>query len=195
MTLNSGYRTVRQVLADLLALRQTNRLLRIDFPRASPPDGTLLVINRLHAVESMSKDYGYTLELLSDRPDLPLDQLLGVMVSVSLIREDGSIRYFSGHVFSFRFVKNDSGFCFYEMTLRPWLAFLRHRRNCRLFNGLEVRTQASEIFARYPVADWQVATIDNDSRMNDACQFDESDYNYVHRRFESRGWHYRYTHR
>lgn len=195
MTLNSSYRTVRQVLADLLALRQTNRLLRIDFPRAGPPAGTLLVINRLHAVESMSKDYGYTLELLSDRPDLPLDQLLGVMVTVSLIRDDGSIRYFSGHVFSFRFVKNDSGFCFYEMTLRPWLAFLRYRRNCRLFNGLEVRTQASEIFARYPVADWQVGTVDNDCRMTDACQFDESDYNYVHRRFESRGWHYRYSHR
>lgn len=195
MTLNSTYRTVRQVLMDFLAMRQTNRLLRIEFPRTGPSPDTLLVINRLHGVESLSRDYVYTLELLSDRPDIQLDSLLGVMVCVSLIRQDGSVRYFNGHVFHVRFVRNDSGFCLYEMTLRPWLAFLRHRRNCCLFNGLSIVAQAGEIFAKYPAADWTLENIENDLRMLDACQFDETDYNYVHRRFESRGWYYRYSHR
>ena len=133
-------------------MRQATRLLRIDFPRGGPASDTLLVINRLHAVESMSRDFIYTLELLSDRPDLPLRQLLGVMVTVSLIREDGTVRYFNGYVFAFQFVRNDSGFCYYEMRLRPWLAFLRHRRNCRLFDNLDIVSQTEKIFAHYPPA-------------------------------------------
>lgn len=195
MTLDKSHRTIRQALLDFLAMRQTNRLLRIEFVRTGPPAGTLLVINRLHAIESLSRDFIYTLELLSDRPDLPLHELLGAMVTVSLIREDGTARYFNGHVFNFRFVKNDSGFCFYEMTLRPWLAFLRHRQNCCLFNGLNVQSQADAIFSHYPGVDWKTSNLGDDARMMDACQFDESDYNYVHRRFELRGWHYRYSHR
>lgn len=31
--------------------------------------------------------------------------------------------------------------------------------------------------------------------MTDACQFDESDHNYLHRRREALGWHYRHEHR
>jgi type VI secretion system secreted protein VgrG len=31
--------------------------------------------------------------------------------------------------------------------------------------------------------------------MTEACQFDETDYNYLHRRWEAKGWHYRYEHR
>lgn len=195
MTLNNTHRTVRQVLMHFLAMRQTNRLLRIDFPRAQPLPETLLVINRLHAVESMSRDFVYTLELLSDRPDIPVQKLLGVMITVSLIREDGTVRYFNGHVFNVRFVRNDGGFCFYELTLRPWLAFLRHRRNCCLFNELSVQSQAEAIFKHYTVADRAFSNLGEDAVMADACQFDESDYNYLHRRFESRGWHYRYSHR
>ena len=122
-------RSVRAVLLDFLKLRQTNRLLRLDFPRNDAPPDTLLVANRLHALEALSRDFVYTVEVLSDCPDIPLKSLMAKMATVSLTREDGSTRYFNGYVSTFRFVKNDNGFCFYEMTLTPWLVFLRHRRN------------------------------------------------------------------
>ena len=179
-------RSVRAVLLDFLKLRQTTRLLRLEFPRNDAPPDTLLVANRLHALEALSRDFVYTVEVLSDRPDIPLKSLMAKMATVSFTREDSSTRYFNGYVSTFRFVKNDSGFCFYEMTLTPWLAFLRHRRNCCLFNGLSVQSQANEILGHYWMADWQVSNLGDDD-MTDACQFDESDYNYVHRRFKARG--------
>ena len=195
MPLSEGIRTVRDRLAELVALRQTNRLLRLDFPRNDGPAGAMLVANRLHAVESLSRDYVYTVEAISDRPDIVLADVLGRMVTVSLVRDDGSVRYFNGYVFSFQFIRNDGGFCFYEMTLMPWLACLRHRRNCSLFSETSIKTQLLEILARYPEADWKTSKLGDDPRMSDACQFDESDYNYIHRRIESMGWLYRYMHR
>ncbi len=185
----------RDALLALLSARQNTRLLRLSFPGDDGPPDTLLVANRLHAVERLSRDFVFTVEALSDKADIAQTDMMGKLVTVALVREDGSMRYFNGHVFTFRFVKNDAGICFYEIVLLPWLAFLRHRRNSCLFNGMSLEGQADAIFASYPMRNWKVSHLGADAPMTDACQFDETDYNYLHRRFEAKGWHYRYSHR
>ncbi|MDC6256490.1 contractile injection system protein, VgrG/Pvc8 family [Ralstonia solanacearum] len=115
--------------------RQNKRLLRLSFPRNDGPAGALMVANRLEAYEGLSRDFQFTVEILSDNPDIELKDVLGKMVTVELVRDDGSQRYFNGYVFDFRFVKNDAGFSYYDMVLLPWLAFLRYRRDNYLFHG------------------------------------------------------------
>ncbi len=175
--------------------RQNKRLLRLTFPHNDSPAGALMVANRLEAYEGLSRDFQFTVEILSDNPDIALKDVMGKMVTVELVRDDGSLRYFNGYVFDFRFVKNDAGFSYYDMVLLPWLAFLRYRRDNYLFHGKSVEDQTDVIFDDYDVRDWKTKALGSDAPMTDACQFDESDYNYLHRRWEARGWLYWYEHR
>ncbi|AXV82001.1 type VI secretion system Vgr family protein [Ralstonia solanacearum] len=175
--------------------RQNKRLLRLSFPRDDAPAGALMVANRLEAYEGLSRDFQFTVEILSDNPGIALKDVMGKMVTVELVREDGSVRDFNGYVFDFRFVKNDAGFAYYDMVLLPWLAFLRYRRDNYLFHGKSVEDQTDIIFDDYEVRDWKTKALGDDAPMTDACQYDESDYNYLHRRWEAKGWHYWYEHR
>ena len=57
--------TILQRLHDLINARQHNRILRLSFPNNDGP-ACELVVNRLSAVEGLSRDFQFTLELLSD---------------------------------------------------------------------------------------------------------------------------------
>lgn len=185
----------RKALQALLhAHRQTNRLLRLTFPRDDDP-ASLLVADTLDAVEGVSRDFEYKVGVLSDAPDIALKDVLGKMVTLELVHDDGTVRYFNGYVFDFRFIRNDAGFSFYAMVLRPWLAFLAYRQDNALFHGQTVEAQTAALFGRYAQRDWKTLSLGEDPPMTDACQWDESDYNYLHRRWEARGWHYHYEHR
>lgn len=174
--------------------RQHNQLIKLHFPRNDGPDATL-VANRLDAVETLSADFQFTVEVLSNDPRIPLKSVLGKLVTVELTRERGEPRYFSGYVFEFRFVAIEGGLAQYDMVLLPWLAFLRLRKDNHIFHGMTVREQTVSIFSDYDTTDWKQLALGTDPVMTDAVQFDESDYNYLHRRWEALGWHYWYEHR
>ena len=113
---------------------QHDRLLRMHFPRDDGPDSILLP-NRLSAHEEVSRCFRFEVELLSDYAQIPLKAMMGRMVTISLVREDGSLRYFNGYVTEFRFARTDGGFAFYHMVLEPWLAFAKLRKDNVSFHG------------------------------------------------------------
>jgi type VI secretion system secreted protein VgrG len=181
-------------LQELIGHRQTNRILRLTFPHGDGPPAQLLP-QRLHAAEALSRDFECTVELLSDDASLTLKDLIGRLLCVELVREDGSLRHFSGYVFAFRLVRTDGGVAFYEAVLAPWLAYLKLRKNNYLFHGKTLRQQTEAIFADYgALPSWDCRVAGEDLPMTDACQFDESDHNYLHRRWEVAGWSYWYEH-
>lgn len=194
ITTEPGIDKALRSIYELSQGRQHNRILRLSFPRNDGPDSQLLV-NQLHAVESMSRDFEFTVELLSDDASLPLKDMQGKLLSVELVRGDGSLRYFTGYVFSFSRKKSDGSITFYEAKLGPWLKYLSLRKDNYLFHGKTLREQTESIFADYSACsnwDWRVAG--EDSVITDACQFDETDFNYLSRRWESAGWLYWYEH-
>ncbi|NIA01036.1 hypothetical protein, partial [Massilia sp. CCM 8734] len=69
--------------------RQNNRLLRLNFPSGGPAS---LVANRIDAVEGLSRDFHFTVECLSDDPNIALKDVQGKMATVELVREDNSKR-------------------------------------------------------------------------------------------------------
>lgn len=183
---------------NLLALaqqRQHNRILRLSFPHNDGPDA-LLLANRIDADEAMSRDFTFVVEVLADDANIALKDVQGKMVSIELVRGDGSLRYFNGYVFAFKLQKTDGGVVFYEMTLKPWLAYLSLRKDNYLFHGKTLQQQSELIFADYGShADWRSQIAGVDAPMTMACQFDEDDHNYLHRRWEAAGWFYWYEHR
>jgi type VI secretion system secreted protein VgrG len=181
-------------LQELLIDRQHARILRLTFPHDDGPASELLV-NKLEADEGLSRDFEFTVELLSNDAALDLKDLQGKLLSVELVRQDGEIRYFTGYVFSFRFVKTDGNVAFYEASLGPWLKYLDLRKNCFLFHDATLYDQTRRIFSDYQAhPDWVYRGRDDDLAMTEACQFNESDYNYLSRRWEAAGWHYTYEH-
>ncbi|CAH0145544.1 Actin cross-linking toxin VgrG1 [Massilia sp. Bi118] len=179
---------------DLIYGRQYNRILRLSFPDNDAP-AAQFVVSKIDATESLSRDFEFTVELLSDEAGVALKEMQGKLLNIELVRKDGSLRYFSGYVFSFGRRHSDGGITFYEAKLGPWLKFLSLRKDNYLFHNKTLREQTEIIFRDYgiyPQWDWRVTG--DDAAMTDACQFDESDFNYLSRRWEAAGWYYWYEH-
>jgi type VI secretion system secreted protein VgrG len=184
----------RRSIHDFVYGRQFNRILRLSFPHNDAPVSQF-VVNKIDASESLSKDFEFTVELLSDTASVALKTMQGKLLSIEMVRQDGSLRYFSGYVFSFRRLHSDGGITFYEAKLGPWLKFLSLRKDNYLFHNKTLREQSESIFRDYgthPQWDWWVTG--DDPAMTDACQSDETDFNYLSRRWEAAGWYYWYEH-
>ncbi|MFJ1468763.1 type VI secretion system Vgr family protein [Massilia orientalis] len=173
---------------------QHDRLMRLDFPRNDGPDRILLP-NRLKAHEEVSRCFRFEVELLSDDTRIPLKAMMARMVTISLVREDGSLRYFNGYVTEFRFLRTDGGFAFYHMVLEPWLAFAKLRKDNRSFLGKSVIEITELTCAHYRQNDWNPVIVGEYPRLTCANQYNETDYNHLHRRWEEIGLHYYYEHR
>lgn len=180
-------------LSDLVAGRQHNRILRLSFPNNDGPYCEF-VVNELTAYESVSRDFEYTIEILSNNPSIALKEIQGKLVSVELVQNGGTLRYFTGYVFEFR-LKRAENISFYEAKLGPWMKYLSLRKDCYIFHDANVYQQTSSVFDDYATnAVWQARLYGEDPPMTDAFQFEETDHNYVSRRWEAAGMHYYYEH-
>lgn len=181
-------------LQALLEAHQRTRLLRLSFPMDDAPQAKLMV-NRFVGTEYLSRDFEFKVELLSDDARIELEAMHGKLLCVSLVQADGSLRPFTGYVASFKLVKTDGGVAFYEAVLKPWLAYTRLRLNNRLFHARSLREQAETIFAGYdglPAWEWEVAG--EQPQLTMTTQWDETDHNYLCRRWEAAGYSYWYEH-
>jgi type VI secretion system secreted protein VgrG len=180
-------------LAELVKARQHQRILRLNFPNNDGPPCEF-VAEKLEACEGMARDFLYTVEILSDRPNIALKDIHGKLISIELVQKHGTLRYFTGYCFSFRLVKAEN-IAHYEARLGPWLQYLHYRQDCYLFHNATLRDQADSILRDYGVlAAWAWQVRGDDPPMTDACQFNESDHNYLHRRWEAAGIYYHYEH-
>ena len=66
---------------------QERRLLRLDFPQGDGPADTVLMVNSLQATEAVSRDFRFEVELLSDDAHIALTDMMGRMVTISMVRD------------------------------------------------------------------------------------------------------------
>lgn len=175
--------------------QQCKRLLRLRFPKNDGPAQATMLANTLIASESLARDFVYSIEVLADSATIHQDDVLGKMVAIELVREDGTLRYFNGYVFEFRLVKTDGGFAFYEMVLGPWLSYLKLRHDNVAFHSMSVRDLTDKVCEQYIKRDWRHRIAGDDPAITYSCQHNESDHNFLHRHWESLGWFYTYEHR
>lgn len=178
----------------LLDAHQNTRMLRLSFPMNDGPQAKLMV-NRFEGTEYLSRDFEFKVEILSEDARMELETMHGKLLCVSLVQDDGSLRPFTGYVASFKLVKTDGGMAFYEAVLMPWLAYARLRRNNRLFHGQSVSEQTETIFSGYgSLAEWEWTVAGKQPQLTMAAQWDETDHNYLCRRWEAAGYSYWYEH-
>lgn len=182
-------------LSVLSAGSQHQRLLRLDFPRNDAPANALLLVNALTAEEELSRDFTFNVELISDNAHIDPASMMAKMVTVSMVRNNGSLRFFNGYVSAFQMVRADGGLAFYHMVLTPWLAFARLTEDCFSFHGRSVIELTEDTFADYLERDWRLRLVGEYPKLTCANQYNESDYNHLHRRWEAAGLLYWYEHR
>ncbi|MDQ1835221.1 type VI secretion system Vgr family protein [Massilia scottii] len=188
--MNKAVAEIQQMIGD----RQHNRLLRLSFPNDDGPGATLLV-NSIDAYESVSRPFEFVVELLSDNPGIPLKDLQGKMLCVQMVRGDGTMRYFTGRVFSFGLKTVDGGISYYEAKLGPWYKYLSMRKDNYLFHYTTMYQQTASIFGDYGgLADWDWRVQGATEVFTDCCQFGESDRNFLERRWVAAGIVYWFEH-
>lgn len=64
---------------------QGQRLLRLHFPHGDGPVNVQFLANSLAASESLSRDFSYVVEVLSDNAAIALDKVMGKMVTIELL--------------------------------------------------------------------------------------------------------------
>jgi hypothetical protein len=64
---------------DLVYGRQYNRILRLSFPDNDAPPSQF-VVSKIDATESLSRDFEFTVELLSDEADVALKEMQGKLL-------------------------------------------------------------------------------------------------------------------
>lgn len=186
-------------------LHQHKRLLtlRDNTLEATDPQGRRypvnLVVESLQAHEGLGQDFEYTLTLLGDNAHLALKDMMGRLLAVSLTRPDGSLRWFTGHVFEFELTHADESVAYYRAVLRPWMYYTRLRRNNRVFLDKNLRAQADTILSEYSLlaAQWKWLVRGVDAPFTMAVQgggVGESDHNMLYRRWEEAGYTTWYEH-
>ncbi len=169
------------------------RLLKMYFPRDDGPAAGLL-INRLVAEEHVSRDFEYLVTVLSDDETIQATEVQGRMVCVEVLGELGAGRFFNGYCTGFGLESVHDGVATYQMVLKPWLSFFALRHDWRLFHNQSISNQSKTVFLETGLASHEFRLQQPDPIRTFSCQYDETDYNYLHRRWEEMGWHYWYEH-
>ncbi|WP_347903540.1 type VI secretion system tip protein VgrG [Pseudomonas purpurea] len=143
--------------------------------------------------EAISQPYRFDLELVSERPDLDLENLLHRQAFLSFDAQGSGIH---GQVY--RVAQGDSGkrLTRYQVSLVPHLAYLGQRLNQRIFQHKSVPAIVALLLKEHGILGGGVAfELGNDYPEREYCvQFAESDLAFIQRLCTEVGIHYHFRH-
>ncbi|CAB5511371.1 hypothetical protein LMG26857_00658 [Achromobacter anxifer] len=180
----------------IASIDQANRLLDL----RTPLGPNRLVAETLLATETLS-DGAFRLELsaLSDDAGIPLSDLLGKPVTLNLQTALGrdQPRVWNGFVTAAEFRGANGGLARYGLTVEPWLAFLRARRDSYAYQDQSVFEIVDSIFGDYkdqgglaPQWRWDVKDRAAYPKRSLTVQYRETDYDFVERLLAEEGLFY-----
>ena len=145
--------------------------------------------------EELGRPFKYHVTLLAEK-ELPLDDLLGKPITVSVEKVDGgSGRYFNGLVSQVAASGKRGQFHVVTATLRPWLWVLTRISDNKIFQNKTVTEIIQEVFDENGFSDYQMK-VKASYRTRDYCvQYGESSFDFVSRLMEEEGIYYFFEHR
>ena len=154
----------------------------------------VLLLRSMVATERLSAPFEYELTLLSDRIDVPADELLGTPATVALELPDDARRFFNGYVSRFSHTGFDGSYAVYRATLVPWLWFLSRTADCRAYQDKTAPDIVKEIFREHGFTDFDERLSGSYRNRTYCVQYRETDLNFVNRLLEHEGIYYFFEH-
>jgi len=130
------------------------------------------------------------LTLLSEKPDIKPNAILGHEVSVKFLVTDSRSRYFNGYVTSFRRGGTIGKYFSYQATVHPWLWFLTRTADCRIFLEKTVSEIVKDVISNYSVGKADFSLYGDYPTLTQCVQYRETDFNFVSRLLERNGMYY-----
>ncbi len=161
---------------------------------SSPLGEDVLLFLRMHAVEHLGQPSHYSLEVLSEKPALVFEELLGENVTVRLDQGSGQSRYFNGIVSQFGQLGSFGRYTRYEITLHSWLWFLTRSADCRIFQNETVPNIIKAVFRNHAFNDIDDRLTASYRTLEYCVQYRETAFNFVSRLMEMEGIYYYFLH-
>ncbi|RZJ10558.1 MAG: type VI secretion system tip protein VgrG [Rubrivivax sp.] len=162
----------------------------------SPLGPDVLRFQHLRAMQGVSQLGSITVNLVSDKPDLSADKLLGQAAGVSVLMRDGKPRHFNGVVTRFAIGPAQGRHYGYQAVLHPWLWLLTRTSDCRIFQNQNVQQIVEAVFADHAaVAQFRFKLTRSYATRTYCVQYRETDYNFIARLLEEEGiyWFFEHT--
>lgn len=173
-----------------LEATQANRLFAVTTPLGEDA----LLFYSMTASEQLGRLFQFDLDLLSDDPEIKLQDILGQSVTIRSQLPDGESRYFNGIVSQFSQVGTHGNLVAYRATLRPWFWFLTRTADCRIFQNMKVPDIIKEVFRGQGFSDFEDALSGTFREWENCVQYRETDFNFISRLMEQEGIYYYFKH-
>ncbi|WP_158590467.1 type VI secretion system Vgr family protein [Noviherbaspirillum cavernae] len=185
--------------AHLTRYTQDTRLLRL----TTSLGADALLVERIEGEEGLSQGFCFRIHALSTDARLDLHGLLGQPALLEILTQHSrsALRPLHGHLTAIERLGSDGGFTRHVLTLEPWTAFLRHRRDSYVWQDASVFDILDDIFGGYRdngrlAPSWRLALADRDGypRHDIRTQFEEGDWTFVERLLADEGLFYWFEH-
>ncbi|MEZ4446729.1 MAG: type VI secretion system tip protein TssI/VgrG [Polyangiaceae bacterium] len=154
------------------------------------------VVHEYRAVEQMSSPYRVDVIFSSLDGGFEVDRMLRTQATLEVVDESGGQRFFDGVVDRAEFVDSIESRLYFRIRIRPALAALAHRFNCRIFQDKNILAIMQTIFDESGFGDKVEFKHTKDyPSLEFVVQYRESELNFVHRLMEDHGLFYWFGHR
>lgn len=164
---------------------QDKRLLKLTTPLGE----NMLLPQRVIAHARLGRSYEYTMDCLSGQEHIELKQLIAQGVTLWIRQLDESYEPVHGYVHTIKRLGSDGELMSCQLTLAPWLHFLKFRRDARIWQDKTVHDILSDVFRQHPQAQGNFRfDIREPARSRSYCTQYETDWHFVQRLMEEEGW-------
>jgi type VI secretion system secreted protein VgrG len=173
---------------------QDNRLLRFYAPLAGDKK---LFVDCVTGGSAISETYAFQLRLISRNANIDLKDMQAKNVSVAVQLQDGSEHPINGYVSRFAFSHSDGATAYYDAEIVPWLWYLNHRVNSRIYQDVTVLEVIDKVFIEGygGMAKFELRTSGTYTPESFIVQYDEDDLSFVSRLMERYGLFYYFEHK
>ena len=170
---------------------QADRFIRVETPLGDD----VFILEAFAGREAVSELFSFRLDVLSVRPDVAPDEIVGKNISFLVNAADGSDRYFNGHVQGVAGGESEGGqLRRYYLDVVPWLWFLTRTTDCRIFQEKSAPDIIEQIFGDLGFSDYKLDLQGSHPAREYCVQYRESDFAFVSRLMQEEGIFYFFTH-
>jgi len=160
----------------------------------TPLGDDVLLLQKFTGQEGVSQLFSFQLELVSEKPPIKLESIIGQNVTVNMMLTDVSTRHFNGFVSQFAQTDQDSQFTYYQAEVVPWLWFLSQTSDCRIFQNKTVPEIVMQTFHEFGFRDFRSALQGTYEPHEVVVQYHETEFNFISRLMEKAGIFYFFEH-
>ncbi len=169
-------------MADEIDLK--NRKVRMEGSYSSKP----INLKNARVAEALSTLTETTIEFISSKKDIDLQDLLGSEMVLVQGLEDESERFFTGICVSVEYMGLYRGSDHFVAEVRPWLWFLNRTQESRIFQNLSTVDIITEVLSDYGYSGDLEKKLSGSYEEREYCvQYRETDYDFICRLMEEEG--------